>query len=132
MKILVTGDRNWSDEAAVERHLKEFGATEVIEGEARGADTLARVVAERNGWKVYKFPANWDEFGKAAGVIRNSDMIAEKPDLVLAFHDSISKSKGTKDCAKRALAHGMTTYLVTHNELGEGTAARRLDKRLLG
>ena len=129
MKILVTGDRNWTDEASVERHLKELGATEVIEGEARGADTLARVVAERNGWKVHKFPADWEEFGKAAGVIRNSRMLEEKPDLVLAFHDKLHASKGTKDCVKRALAHGMTTYLVVHNEVEEGTTARRLDKR---
>jgi hypothetical protein len=126
MKVLVTGDRNWSDEAAVEHHLRELGTTEVIEGEARGADTLARIVAERNGWKVHKFPADWDAFGKSAGPIRNSLMIEEKPDAVLAFHDRLAKSRGTWDCVKRALAHKLKTYHVQHNDQGDGTTVRLL------
>ena len=114
MKILITGDRNWTDEAAIEQHLAGLGATEIIEGEARGADTLARIVAERRGWKIHKFPADWETHGKAAGPIRNDQMLKENPDLVVAFHDSLATSKGTGHCVKRALAKKMVVYLVNH------------------
>jgi hypothetical protein len=129
MKILVTGDRNWSDKAAIEAALREYGATEVVEGEARGADSLARDVAESLGWKVYKFPADWDSYGKAAGVLRNSRMIEEKPDMVLAFHDSLKESRGTRDCVKRALARGYKVVLVSHKD-GD-VVSTILDKQFL-
>ena len=116
MKILVTGDRKWSDPEAVERHLKQFGATSVIEGEAPGADTHARIAAQKNGWELFSFPADWNLHGRAAGPIRNRRMLAEKPDLVLAFHDDLSKSVGTRDCVVCARQMGYPVYLVSHNE----------------
>jgi hypothetical protein len=39
-------------------------------------------------------------------------MVASKPDLCVAFHQSIETSKGTKDCVKQALAAGIAVYLV--------------------
>jgi len=58
----------------------------IIQGEARGADTLAKKWAELNGVETLDFHADWDTHGKKAGFIRNSDMLKEgKPDLVIAF-----------------------------------------------
>ena len=59
--------------------------THIIEGEARGADTLARLWAQARGRVVCAFPADWSR-GKSAGYVRNKQMLEEgKPDAVVAF-----------------------------------------------
>lgn len=113
MKILVTGDREWKDRAAIERAFDRFQPTHVIEGECRGLDLLARAVAEERGIPVTPVPANWDAFGKAAGHIRNGEMLDLQPELVLAFHNNFKKSKGTKNCVDQALKRDLETWLVT-------------------
>lgn len=70
----------------MENVLKDLDITVLIEGEARGADLLARRYAERRKIPVNAFPALWDKHGKAAGPIRNTQMLSEgRPDLVVAF-----------------------------------------------
>ena len=54
--------------------------------------------------KVLEFPAKWEEFNRAAGTIRNQQMIDEgHPDLVVYFHDNLDGSKGTKEMVNRAV-----------------------------
>lgn len=68
----------------------------IIEGEAKGADTLARKFAEENNFECLKFPANWDLYGKRAGYMRNLQMVNEgKADYLIAFHDG--QSPGTRN-----------------------------------
>jgi hypothetical protein len=110
MRVLVCGDRNWTNKLPIIRELgflsKKIEC--VIEGEALGADSIARDIAEYVGIPVIKFPANWRKFGKAAGPIRNLQMIQEgKPDLVLAFHPDINTSKGTKNMVHLAKMHNI-------------------------
>lgn len=58
----------------------------VIHGAARGADTLAAEWARDRGIPVLPFPADWDSHPRAAGPIRNAQMLREgKPDVVIAF-----------------------------------------------
>src|SRR5712664_925796 len=109
MRVLVCGDRRWSDRAAIERELNElpFDAT-IIHGGATGADTLAGEIATDWQMPVVVFPAEWEKHGKAAGPIRNSRMLAEgKPDRVLAFHKFLPGSKGTADMVRKAKAAGV-------------------------
>ena len=74
----------------------------VIQGEAPGADRLARRWAEIVGVPVLSFPADWDRYGHNAGPVRNLQMITEgKPDLVVAFRGGA----GTKNMIKQALQH---------------------------
>lgn len=102
-RVLVCGDRNWTNGRLIREHLQVLGAEVVIEGEASGADSLARKAAEELGLEVVPFPANWKKFGRAAGPIRNQLMLDEgKPTYVLAFHNDIEHSKGTKDMVARA------------------------------
>jgi hypothetical protein len=92
----------------------------VIEGQARGADTMAGDWAEEAVESLedvdhWPFPADWEQFGKAAGPIRNRQMLTEgKPDVVIAFHDFIPNSKGTKDMVEIAKEAGVPTYVVSH------------------
>lgn len=114
MRVLVCGDRNWTDEDGIRRVLK--GLIEplvVIHGGARGADSLAGKVAEELGHEVEVYPADWQRYGKAAGVLRNQQMLDEgKPDFVLAFHADLSRSKGTADMVRRAVAAGITVVPI--------------------
>ncbi len=64
----------------------------VVCGMARGADTLGERYAKERGYAIRYFPADWDEYGRAAGYIRNEEM-AKNADALVAFWDG--KSNGT-------------------------------------
>lgn len=120
MRVLICGDRNWSDLEFIKKYLSELKPDIVIEGEARGADTLARIAAKRLGIPTLGFPADWGFYGKAAGSIRNQQMLDEgKPDLVVAFHDDFENSKGTKDMVNRSRFSRIETLVMSHANQGE-------------
>ena len=119
MRVLVCGDRNWTDEKTIEDFIKTLPKdTVIIEGEASGADTITRKVAEGYGLEVLKFPAEWNKYGRAAGPIRNSKMIDEgKPNIVVAFHNNLSKSKGTKNMIEQAIAWSIKVKVIMSGEM---------------
>lgn len=98
MRVLVCGSRGWSDREVIYRELAKLPSdTTVIHGAARGADTIAGEVAEELGFAVVSCPAQWSQFGRAAGIVRNQQMLSEEsPDLVLAFPRDLANSPGTK------------------------------------
>lgn len=105
MRVLVTGGRGYTDQAAVDKALDAVhakrGITLLIEGGARGADRLARSWAIRNKVAVLTVEAEWDRYGKAAGSFRNGVMLHEhKPEGVVAFPGGA----GTADMVRRAEA----------------------------
>jgi hypothetical protein len=115
MTVLCCGDRNWWDWATTFAALQRLGSgTTVVEGEARGADRMARTVAEQLGYAVRPYPARWRQYGKAAGPIRNQLMLDSNPDieLVLAFHNFLPKSKGTADMVRRAREAGIPVRVI--------------------
>lgn len=97
MRVLVTGGRDYTNSSKVYVVLDGlnddatvnggYGAiTELAQGGARGADTLARGWAAFMDIRQQTFMADWDKHGKSAGPIRNQQMLDEfKPDLVVAF-----------------------------------------------
>lgn len=90
MRVLVCGGRNYADTekmyAFMDRIHKDLNITTVIEGDARGADRMAGYWARKNKIDNLKFPADWDKHGRAAGLLRNKQMLEKgKPDLVIAF-----------------------------------------------
>jgi hypothetical protein len=117
MRILVCGDRNWTDYEMVLSALVELRPTVVIEGGARGADACAKLAAGLLGIDTLSFPADWKTLGKAAGPIRNQRMLdVGKPDLVVAFHDDLGRSKGTNDMLARAERANIPTRLINHRQ----------------
>jgi hypothetical protein len=117
MRLLVCGSRHWTDGGPVLSELSALSDVEVvIEGEAQGADTLARRAAEQLGIPVLPFPADWDRYGRGAGPRRNQQMIDEgKPDCVLACSEDLNSSRGTADMCARARRAGVRTILVNHD-----------------
>lgn len=118
MKLLICGDRNWVDKDLIKLKLAQrFDEIElVIEGEARGADRLAREAATELGIHVLGIPADWDTYHRAAGPIRNKEMLAQGPDEVWVFHDHLKDSKGTKDMVRRAVNAGVKTIVHFHHQ----------------
>jgi hypothetical protein len=119
-KILVTGDRNWNDIPRVVEALSGYRpGTILVHGACRGADIICAAVAETLGFEVRGYPADWKTHRKAAGPIRNQQMLtlehrADEPiDLCLAFHNNIEESRGTRDMKARAERAGVPTELIT-------------------
>jgi len=122
----VCGDRDWHDAELLYNVLDDFNLELlynvlddfnldcIIEGEARGADSMSREYAITRELSWIPYPARWTSLGKAAGAIRNREMLKEDPDIVIAFHDFISNSKGTKDMVSISLKKGKDVFIVTH------------------
>lgn len=102
-RVIVAGGRDFGDEARIKRVLDALlDPSEldyvIVSGCAKGADTLGIEYAERRGYSVEEFPADWEQHGKAAGPIRNQEM-SQVADILVAFWDG--KSRGTKDMIER-------------------------------
>lgn len=126
MRVLCCGDRHWESFEIIERELKKLDKdTIIIQGCADGADKKCRYIARILYLKLLSskdnhdvlnnpgFPANWKRYGRAAGLIRNIQMLDEgNPDLVLAFHTNIENSKGTKNMIEQAKKRGIKVVLI--------------------
>ena len=115
--ILVTGDREWRSPKQIRiiyRELAVFPKGSIlVHGAARGVDSLAGEIGKELGFEIRAYPADWEQYGRAAGPIRNRLMLKEqKPDIVIAFHHRIDESKGTKDMIIVAGQSGVKTRLV--------------------
>lgn len=113
MKVLVCGGRNFKDALTLGSWLggihKGHGITLLIHGGAKGADFMAGEFAKWAGIPVMVFNADWGKHGRAAGPIRNAQMIAEgAPDLVVAF----SGGRGTADMISKAKAAGIPVKIA--------------------
>jgi hypothetical protein len=109
MKVLVCGGRNFDKATLLFSTLEKLGVTHLIHGGASGADALAHEWAVANNVPVTPFPADWNRFFKAAGPLRNRQMLVEgKPDLVVAF----AGGRGTADMIRQAEAAGVQVVKV--------------------
>jgi len=114
MRILICGDRNWFKISYVREILSWFDPKSytIIHGAARGADSMAGEVAEKLGYNLLVFPADWEKHHRAAGPIRNRQMLEEgKPDIVFALHSNLAESKGTKDMVKISCKVGLPVLI---------------------
>lgn len=72
----------------------------VIFGDAAGVDAIAESYCLFNEMKHEVYPADWVTHGKAAGPIRNREMM-EQADVLVAFWDGVSR--GTRSAIEAAL-----------------------------
>lgn len=139
VRILVTGDRDWTSRVVIYDAL--YNAVEAVapnpviltHGDAEGADKIS-------GWAIWDLgahfttredphPAQWYRqqngrtfFDKGAGPKRNDEMLILKDppvSYVLAFHNNIKASKGTKHCVLSAIRRKIHVRL--HAEDGFGS-----------
>lgn len=113
MKIIIAGSREFSDYELLKNKMNEFtvglkGIT-VVSGGAKGADKLGERWAREHGHDCYVYKADWIQYGKSAGFIRNKAMI-EVGDMVVAFWDG--KSPGTLHTIELARKNGLKVQVV--------------------
>lgn len=112
MRVIIAGSRSFEDYPKLRRVVnsfhKQFTITQVVSGNARGADSLGEWWAAENNITIRVFPANWSQYGRAAGHIRNEEM-AKNADALIAFWDG--KSPGTKSMIEKALKKGLETVV---------------------
>lgn len=143
MRVLVCGGREFDDWDLMSRYLTSLYLEcedrtsdnkvdfTIIEGGARGADFLARVWAKFRYLPFEEFPADWKQFGKSAGFLRNQQMLIEgKPDVVLAFEGG----NGTASMVRLAKDAGVKVIEVPERYIIDmsSTWANRLQAELIG
>jgi hypothetical protein len=114
LRVLLTGDRAWVDREVVREVLGLFPpGTEILVGDCpTGLDRMALGLACEMGMRRRTFAADWHLHGLAAGPLRNKAMLDARPDMVVAFHRDLKRSKGTKDCVNQAVRRGLPIHLV--------------------
>ncbi len=123
--VLITGSRTWEPQATVGtdiiRFQQIFGDDLVVRhGDCpEGVDRFARDYAYSFGVKQDPMPADWDQYGKRAGFIRNSAMVDKnpKPQICIAYITPCTKpnckvvephgSHGATMCAELAEKAGI-------------------------
>ena len=98
-EIIVTGGRDYKDAKKVQDVLTLFYPKVIIQGGATGADYLARIFASEFGIKSVTHPAQWNLHGKAAGPIRNEEMIRLNPNAIIV---AFPGGRGTENCVRIA------------------------------
>jgi len=104
--ILVCGGRDYENRDRVYRTLDELAkqhpeGIRLVHGSAPGADSLAAHWATFNRVPATAVPADWKKYGRAAGPIRNSQMLEmSSPDLCVAFAGGTGTADMVTKCRK--------------------------------
>lgn len=109
MRVIIAGSRHITDPTLVDRAVAEsgFNVTVVLCGEARGVDSLGRAWATARNIPVESYPADWSQFGHAAGPRRNRQMAANADALILVWDGS---SRGSGNMLREARTHGLAIH----------------------
>lgn len=106
---LVCGGRRFADQDMFDGAMSDLVRIRgmprvVIHGGAKGADMMGAIWAVKHAITCVAFSPDWNKHGKAAGPIRNQEMIDDgKPKMVIAFPGG----RGTSDMVDRARKSGI-------------------------
>lgn len=111
MKTIVAGSREITNYQLIwdAVYACPWVITEIVSGGARGVDQLGEKAAEAFSIPVKVFPADWTTHGRAAGPIRNQQML-EYSEALLAIWDG--ESRGTLDMIQRSKKKGIPVHIV--------------------
>jgi hypothetical protein len=117
MRIVITGDRFLTCTALATKILRRlvarYGADTditIVHGGGPGVDESFARACRQLGLAVESSPADWS--GGTGCSTRNERMIAAGADMCIAVHHALATSERTKDCARRAIAAGIPTFLI--------------------
>jgi hypothetical protein len=107
LKVIIAGSRTLNNPSVVDNVItqafnkwmandpenwRKYYRPEIVSGGAQGVDFCGEMLAKRSGLPLTVFPANWNEHGRSAGIIRNKEM-AKYADALIAVWDG--ESRGT-------------------------------------
>ena len=117
-KVVIGGCRGFKDYAvlcdfvdACLADIKHRYEICIVSGCCAGTDTLGERYAAEHGYAVERHPADWGRHGRAAGPIRNREMV-ECSDYVIAFWDGVSR--------------GTQSLITAAEELGKPVRVKRI------
>lgn len=126
-RVIICGGRHFDNYACLEETMDEllnnfdldFDNIEIVSGHCSGADQLGEKYAENNNILCSIFPAQWKKYGRAAGPIRNSEMIsyASESDFPIVVAFVSPNAKGTNDTVKKAEKQNFTKILVDYETI---------------
>jgi hypothetical protein len=107
MKIGIIGSRRRNTEEDLKLTTETFhklqkeypDATIVSGGATKGGDHFAEIIACLDKVPIEIFYADWQQFGRIAGFMRNTDIAKESNILVACVHQS--RTGGTEDTIKK-------------------------------
>ena len=111
---LICGGRGFSDQEMFDAVMSDLvGAwgmpAAIVHGVGGKADAMAGAYAHRYALTEHRCPADWEKHGRAAGPIRNQEMLdRHKPKVVVAFPGG----KGTADMLARSRKAGICTVEI--------------------
>lgn len=123
-RLLVTGSRDWRDEARLRESLAFWvdllDIELLVHGHCPlGADAMAdRWALEHMAEPPERWPADWKNLGMAAGPFRNRLMVEAGAEMCLAF--PLEHSKGTKGCIELARKAGIPVHIEDGGEMHPG------------
>jgi len=112
MKVAIIGSRGFDDYNLVIKTLAGLNISLIISGGANGADLLGEKYADEYSIPKQIFLPDWENNGKSAGFIRNTDIV-ENAELVIAFWDGVSS--GTKDSIDKAKKFNKKLLIIDFN-----------------
>lgn len=100
MWFLVSGSRDFPNETLVRESMRAVmqPTDTLLHGGARGVDTWCAEEATRCGATVLHRPAQWEGYGRSAGMRRNTDMLNELVEQADPYHIFLfwdGESRGT-------------------------------------
>ena len=117
MRVIVSGATGWGDVEVVRRELAALPPeTIIIHGDARGADEIGGQIARELGFSVERLSKNegdYRRYKRGAWKGLNERMLASGVDLVLAFHEDIDRSHGTRHLVRLAREAGVPVQIIT-------------------
>jgi hypothetical protein len=110
MKTIIAGCRNFHDLNILYDAIEysKFIITEVVSGGAKGVDELGEIYAQTNNIPLKIINAQWNLYGKRAGMIRNVAMADESEALIVLWD---YQSKGTGGMIKAATARNLKVFV---------------------
>ena len=124
--VLICGGRtqlNYDDfekcvlEVLTENNLSDI---EIVSGCCKGVDLLGEEFAHKHNHPVAQFPAEWNKYGRGAGIVRNKQMLeyiaSFEKSIVIAFWNGTSK--GTGYTVNQAKKMGIQVFIYHYDENG--------------
>lgn len=113
MRIAIVGSRDFTNYTVIRKFILDYldnlsNVTEIVSGGARGVDSLARQFAEEFDIPIKEFCADWEAYGKSAGMRRNQEIVDYLNDADMCFAFPAQFSRGTRDTIRRVLTANKT------------------------
>lgn len=131
-RVIIAGSRDFQDYDLLREKCDNILSSKrvdhrivIVSGTARGADRLGERYAGERGYYIRRFPADWNNDGKAAGPMRNARMAANA-DALIAFWDG--RSSGTRNMIDTAKNRGLAvrTILISGQSQDTGVNLNKL------